>query len=365
MVVDFTGTKNKENISKKKKIMEKPKRKRKTMICPICDKVLCRKERMIMHMWNAHKVKYVEQEKLKPIEFECDQCGLKYRQKKGLSRHKKEKHIGYKCKECNEFVFDIDIHLQQVHNTERERPFQCEKCSKCFLSVANLKVHQKQNCFIKTSFTCRRCDEVFENEQIYRKHERMHKYERRKLRKSMCDICGKVMAKANLEAHTKSHSEEKRYQCEYCNDRFKALHTKILHQRRHTNERPFDCKICGKTFMDRSCLRVHYRCHTGENPYLCHLCGRRTKQAQNLASHYRHLHRNNEVTSKMIRYNAKVFARYSQEEIDNALSTEGDLSSLLAKGIIQYNAELEQKALEEKERALQIEQTFKNSRTKG
>lgn len=311
------------------------------------------------HMWTAHKVHYVSPEKPKgtaenPRPFICETCGSAYIQKKGLRRHMREKHIGHKCKECNEMVFDIDRHLQEVHNTERPRPFECDKCKKCFLSVGNLKMHQFNNCGIKSSFECRKCAEVFEDAAQYRKHERWHIYERRKLQKAMCDICGKVVVKAGLESHTKSHSDEKQFKCHYCGDRFKTLSVRTLHERKHTNERPYACKLCDKTFMDRSCLRVHMRCHTGESPYLCHLCGRRTKQAQNLASHYRHFHRNNEVSSKMIRFNAKVFARYSQEQIDATLGSDGDLSALLAKGIIEYNLEMEQKEQEQNEKTQQL-----------
>lgn len=112
--------------------------------------------------------------------------------------------------------------------------------------------------------------------------------------------------------------------------------------------------MCHSRFIDGSTLRIHRRNHTGESPFVCHFCGRRTKQAQNLASHYRHFHRNLEVTSKIIRFNARVFARYENDELELRLREDGDLCSLLAAGTIEYNKELEQQ-----DRAKEMENQIK------
>lgn len=79
--------------------------------------------------------------------------------------------------------------------------------------------------------------------------------------------------------------------------------------------------------------------HTGDSPYCCHLCGRRTKQASNLRSHYKHFHRNTEISGRQIRLNSRVFARFTQEQLDEHLRQTGDLMALLAKGLEDYQAE--------------------------
>lgn len=83
--------------------------------------------------------------------------------------------------------------------------------------------------------------------------------------------------------------------------------------------------------------------HTGEAPFLCHLCGRRTKQAQNLASHYRHFHRNSDISSRVIRFNSRVFKRFSNEELERCLREDGNLGRLLSLGTIEYNKEMEER----------------------
>lgn len=105
---------------------------------------------------------------------------------------------------------------------------------------------------------------------------------------------------------------------------------------------PLPPQVCHSRFIDGSTLHIHRRNHTGESPFVCHLCGRRTKQAQNLASHYRHFHRNLEVTSKIIRFNARVFERYSNEELEQYLREDGDLIRLLTMGTVEYNKEIEE-----------------------
>lgn len=101
-------------------------------------------------------------------------------------------------------------------------------------------------------------------------------------------------------------------------------------------------QVCHSRFIDSSTLHIHRRNHTGESPFVCHLCGRRTKQAQNLASHYRHIHRNTDVTSKIIRFNSRVFERYTNDELERCLREDGDLARLLAAGSVEYNKEMEE-----------------------
>lgn len=90
-------------------------------------------------------------------------------------------------------------------------------------------------------------------------------------------------------------------------------------------------------------MLVHKRLHTNESPYCCHLCGRRTKQASNLRSHYKHFHKNTDITGRQIRLNAKIFARFTQSEIDLHLQQSGDLMAILAKGLEDYTNEENEK----------------------
>lgn len=103
-------------------------------------------------------------------------------------------------------------------------------------------------------------------------------------------------------------------------------------------------QVCQKRFSDWSTLLVHKRLHSGESPYVCHICGRRTKQASNLRSHYTHLHKMNDISGRQVRMNAKIFERFTQQEIDQHLLANGDLIALLTKGQEDYNREQNEKS---------------------
>lgn len=118
-----------------------------------------------------------------------------------------------------------------------------------------------------------------------------------------------------------------------------------IHQQTHTGQKPYECSHCQKHFSDSSTLQVHQRQHTNDSPYQCHLCDRRTKQASNLKSHYKYFHKNQDITSRQIRLNSRIFGRFEQSEIDAHFNEYGDLRMLLDKGLAEFNREEKEKKL--------------------
>lgn len=49
------------------------------------------------------------------------------------------------------------------------------------------------------------------------------------------------------------------------------------------------------------------------------------------------------MTSKLIRFNARVLERYDNGVLERCLREDGDLTRLLATGTIEYNREMEEK----------------------
>ncbi|EJD73284.1 zinc finger protein, partial [Loa loa] len=70
-----------------------------------------------------------------------------------------------------------------------------------------------------------------------------------------------------------THTDEKRFKCERCPQRFTAPSDLRRHIRTHTGEKPFSCPECTRNFTEKGNLHKHMRIHTGEKPYSCSNCG--------------------------------------------------------------------------------------------
>ena len=76
-----------------------------------------------------------------------------------------------------------------------------------------------------------------------------------------CLLCNKLYAKTSLRAHTRVHTGERPYQCQYCYRTFCHAATKRNHERLHTGEKPHKCDRCGRAFTQLAGLRSHLKTH--------------------------------------------------------------------------------------------------------
>ena len=85
--------------------------------------------------------------------------------------------------------------------------------------------------------------------------------------------------------HKRTHTGDKHYECDVCNNRFSHLSHLAGHKRTHTGEIPYECDVCNKGFLKSSNLAVHKRTRTGDRPYECDVCKKRFSQSSTLARH--------------------------------------------------------------------------------
>ncbi|XP_029644715.1 zinc finger protein 436-like [Octopus sinensis] len=82
---------------------------------------------------------------------------------------------------------------------------------------------------------------------------------------AVCNICGKIFSRHNLERHKRTHRGEKLFTCLTCDRSFSQKSHLTVHERIHTGVRPFKCNICGCAFSRKDYLVRHTRTqHSGK-----------------------------------------------------------------------------------------------------
>ena len=155
------------------------------------------------------------------MEFKCDKCDLKYKNKGGLSRHHAAKHQNLM------------------------RRYFCAQCDADYTNTSSLLVHVQDKHEGKT-LKCQSCDfqtGVFNFQQKIAAHRRL-KHGEQKLKCSMCEF--ETYHTSTLWSHKKIVHEEKRFfcnQCDYCG-RFQNLLNQHITKMHNTGEDLVECDMC-------------------------------------------------------------------------------------------------------------------------
>lgn len=251
----------------------------KSFVCPICQKILSRKCRLIKHLSLHSENKGF---------FECAECKKRFHLKQRLNIHIKKEHTNPKLHECEECGkrFALRTHLT-VHRKSHsdEKPFGCDLCSLKFISPGKLNEHLRTSHPEARRHQCLECDKSFWYEYNLKEHMRSHSKER----PFECHLCNKTFRHTkHLNEHLRYvHKDEKLYVCNKCNETFETESFLARHEQLHTGTESlnFICDVCGKEYTFKWQLKAHFIVHTGEKPFECNVCTKRFMYKSSLKKH--------------------------------------------------------------------------------
>ena len=216
-------------------------------------------------------------------QFQCQNCDKAYRRPDDLKRHELT-HSGTK-------------------------PHVCSYCAKGFKQLSSLKNHEKNaheapntsetpdTLKLVATYDCKDCNQVFKSRSTLRDHEiRKHG---RKGQIMKCNWVGCIKDFTNpalLKLHIRTHTNERPFECQFCDLKFKSKFHMENHAKRHTKaEGQYLCLVCAEGFQDCDDLKIHHLTSHGpsetEKPnkyavwYACEICQKKFIRADLLHKH--------------------------------------------------------------------------------
>ena len=175
----------------------------------------------------------------------------------------------------------------------------CNLCAEVFNTQNAFEDHEKVHKPEMIKFTCEQCDEGFIVESVYKNHIKSHSVLYTSLRSGpiRCNGCSQHFQRVmEVKKHMSTHHMnllENCHFCEQCTDWFTFKHSLRNHMFTHA-DKVFRCPVCPqKQFLTQEEADEHIarkRCRAKENNHICTDCGRRFGSPKLLDIHINKVH---------------------------------------------------------------------------
>lgn len=246
-------------------------------ICDTCEKAFAYKKCLIMHM------------KVHEGTSSCNICG-KIVKSSFLSLHM-DSHSNFKCPHCSDRFETVNVrheHIRMVHADITM--YNCEYCSKKFYFLQNLTKHVNRSHLRILNFICGLCDKRFFYKNELKNHMKIHSG----VKDYECDICHKKFYIFKyLKKHLNNyHVKNNIFDCGTCGERFCDRQKYMKHSELHSNERNYECNICNKKYKTNNHLKEHLRVHNEK--FKCSYCDKEYTYERTLRKHMNNKHNDDE-----------------------------------------------------------------------
>lgn len=204
----------------------------------------------------------IKSEVTEKISVTCHICGTRIEEKLLIDHLKTHYSSRLQCDECNTYCENITSYRKHVllNHKDMQKSWTCKICAACFQYKPLYKIHTEQ-AHVKEVVASRKRKAIF----------------------------------------SKSILQDYKYDCPYCNRKFKTEQTSLSHIKTHNKK---ECPVCGVKITPSN-FKVHVDSHTSP-PMVCHLCGVTYKNLTSLRSHIYYTHSTRKYVCK---YCDKVFKK--------------------------------------------------------
>ena len=213
-------------------------------------------------------------EAMKILKTECIICSFKTNKLTNLRRHFIIAHCKerpFNCNYCSKtFKLQslLNRHLSKTHVTKKILEFSCELCKQAFLTEKQLRHHTVFKCEMRNKpGKCNVCGYESTSNAIMSLHKRLHTGEK----PYSCPLCELTfVTERSLDKHLDTHLGNNSYKCNQCELKFASKAEFNSHKKIHKKKTSgFKCKLCEKTLSHKSALNYHMMIHSGTKPFMC------------------------------------------------------------------------------------------------
>lgn len=141
----------------------------------------------------------------------------------------------------------------------------------------------------KIIFTCELCHKSYSREYNLQRHMKLHSSNEVSKEESSIATRSQSKTKRTLPEFDIYYGFHE-LMCQYCFQEFISITDKAIHEKSHeSSKKPYKCKFdkCDGTFKEKTGLRKHYRIHCEDKRYECRYCDKKFRQRGNALSHER------------------------------------------------------------------------------